>query len=78
MIVRLIIDGVSAVGEKQRAAGKSAVLGVPAGCCLDFWKVGTASAADLGGASPVGCPTGTFTEFGFHYLRTQSIHKPNS
>lgn len=31
--------------------------------------------ADLGGASPSGCPTETFTAFGFHDLTTQSIQE---
>lgn len=74
-MVRLIVDGVSAVREKQHAAGESAVLWVPVGWCLDFWQVRTASAADLRGASHVGCPTGTVTELRFHCLKTQSIPK---
>ena len=59
MIVRLIEDGVAAVREEQSAADKSAVLWVPVGWCLDSLASQTASAADLKGAGPVRCPTGT-------------------
>lgn len=68
------MDGVSAVREKQRAAGPccpAGTGGMAPGLLASqksLWKGPQRSRHS-------GCPTGTFIEFGFHDLTAQSIHK---